>query len=112
MAAGMAATWLIAAKPDKKRACRPFGPLYPRTYESRRADLRSRCEKKGKTFEEEERHQAKRKKKNKKSLCTIVPGAYKKYAEGINYIKKGEKLCCGGKVFWLYWGSFWPPGSY
>lgn len=59
----------------KKRACRPFGPLYPRTYEARRADLRSRCEKKGKTFEEEEeRHQAKRKKKNKKSLCTDSPG--------------------------------------
>ena len=39
-------TWPIAAKPDKKRACRPFGPLYPRTYEARRADLRSRCERK------------------------------------------------------------------
>ena len=74
MAAGMAAIWPIAAKPDKKRACRPFGPLYPRKYEARRADLRSRCEKKGKTFEEEEeRHQAKRKKKNKKSLCTDSP---------------------------------------
>ena len=30
----------------KKRACRPFGPLYPRTQEARRADLRSRCERK------------------------------------------------------------------
>lgn len=46
MAAGMAATWPIAAKPDKKRAYRPFGPLYPRTHEARRADLRSRCERK------------------------------------------------------------------
>ena len=46
MAAGMVATWPIAAKPDKKQAYRPFGPLYPRTHEARRADLRSRCERK------------------------------------------------------------------
>lgn len=73
MAAGMVATWPIAAKPDKKQAYRPFGPLYPRTHEARRADLRSRYERK--IFEEEEeRHQAKRKKKNKKSLCTDSPG--------------------------------------